>query len=281
MAKNRNEKTKQTKRPTEKSAVSDAYVSNAVEFSKRKKDRKQKKERFLTVFVLSSLLLIICSIISYRVLFVVRSVKVEGSQRYTNEEILAYCDIPLDISIFSVDINKLEEKIYEDFTYIDTVDVSYALPDEIDIQLSDAVMTYFLIIDPKESQSEIIQYDIYSQSLKYLTTQAIKPDTLYGIKADIEDEEVISTVLEIIDIVQANEYSKIREVYIDSLSNIKIVYDRRVLIEIGTMADIEYKLELANHIAENELLETDIGVLDSKTYGEAVFKPAVDIYDLL
>ncbi len=275
--KNKNSK----KQATSKSSVSSAKPSNAIEFSPRKLERKRKNERFLTVFILSSLLFIICAVISVRVLFVVRNVKAQGSERYSEEEIIAYCDIPVEISLFTVDIDLLEQKIYEDFTYVDNVDVKYSLPDTISIEIEDAVMTYYLIVDKEDSGADVTKYDIYSQSLKHLTSQAVKPAELFGIKADIEDEEIIELAIDIRKTIQENGYDEMKEIYIESVANIQLVYDNRIVIQLGTMLDLDYKLELANHVIINELLETDTGVLDCSKAGEAIYKPNIDISTLL
>ncbi len=281
MAKIKEEKRNSKKQATKKSSALSEKPSNAVEFSPRKLERKRKNEKFLTVFILSSLLLIICAVISVRVLFVVRNVEAQGSERYSEEELIAYCDIPPDISLFTVDINLLEEKIYEDFTYIDKVDVKYSLPDTISIEVEDAVMTYYLIVDKEDSGIDVTKYDIYSQSLKHLTSQAVKPSDLFGIKADINDEEVIELAIDIREIIENNGYNKMKEIYIDSVVNIQVVYDNRIVIQLGTMLDLDYKLQLSNYVIENELEETETGILDATKAGEAVFKPNVDISTLL
>ncbi len=269
------------KQATAKSSVSSVKAKNAVEFSPRKLERKRRNERFVTVFILSSLLFVICAVISVRVLFVVRNVQATGSERYSEEEIVAYCDIPIEISLFTVDIDLLEQRIYEDFTYVDSVNVKYSLPDTISIEIEDAVMTYYLIVDKEDSGADITKYDIYSQSLKHLTSQAVKPAELFGIKADIEDEEIIELAIDIRKTIENSGYDKMKEIYIESVANVQIVYDNRIIIQLGTMLDLDYKLELANHVITNELLQDDTGVLDCSKAGEAIYKPNVDISELL
>ncbi len=281
MSSKNDKKQNSKKQAMNSSPALDAKPSNAIEFSPRKLERKRKNERFITVFILSSLLFIICAVISVRVLFVVRNVEAYGSQRYSEEEMIAYCDIPPEISLFTVDIDLLEERIYEDFTYVDKVDVRYSLPDTISIEIEDAVMTYYLIVDKEDSGADVTKYDIYSQSLKHLTSQAVKPAELFGIKADIEDEEIIQLAIDIREIIEANGYNPMKEIYIESIANIQIVYDNRIVIQLGTMLDLEYKLQLANHVITNELLEDDTGVLDCTKAGEAIYKPNIVINTLL
>ena len=75
----------------------------AGEKKSRKDIRKQKKHNAIATFILVAILIGICGYISVKVFFIVQSVDVEGSEKYSRREIANFCAIPFGENIFNVD----------------------------------------------------------------------------------------------------------------------------------------------------------------------------------
>ena len=161
-----------------------------LEVSKKinKKPPLRKKEKNMARTLVTAILLIIISIITYnflmRTLFITRGVIVVGSEKYTYEEIVDYVQIPMDTNIFNIDTDILEEKLFEDFLYIDEVEVSRKLPDKIEISITDGQPTYFF---EEKTEDDTTKYDIYSKNFKLITSQGKLPTNLIGVEIDIEN----------------------------------------------------------------------------------------------
>ncbi len=235
----------------------------------RKNIRKQKNRRLLATAILFIILLFICIFISLKVLFVVRDVEVVGSERYNQDEILAYCAIPLEQNIFKVDTQLYEKNLPNEFTYIENVTVRRKLPDKILITITDSVPTYYT----ETVENEISTYVIYSQNFKHLIEQSAVPDGLVRISANIENEDSKNLILHIIEKLKNQNCDKVTGVIIGEKNYVSIMYDGRIEVKLGSMLDIEYKLKMSYHILQNELNDTDIGVLDATQAGNAIFKP--------
>ena len=235
----------------------------------RKTIRRQRNRYRLVTFLLVTILLAICLFISLKVLFIVHSVESVGSERYDAEEIVAFCAIPLEENIFAIDTKALETALYENFTYVENARVQRKLPDKILITVTDSVPTYYA----ENMEGRLSTYTIYSQNFKQLTVQAAAPDGLMGITGNLTDESVKQTVNRLIAIIEENSYEGITALQVNSTSDISLVYDDRVSIKIGTMLDIEYKMKMAFHVINNELLPDDRGIIDSTQAGSAIFKP--------
>ena len=235
----------------------------------RKTIRRQRNRYRLVTFLLVSVLFAICLFISLKVLFIVHSVESVGSERYDREEIVAFCAIPMEENVFAIDTKALETALYENFTYIEKAKVQRKLPDKILITVTDSIPTYY-----SENAGEgLPTYTIYSQNFKKLTVQTAPPAGLMNLKGDLTDENVRQTILQLIKIIEKNNYSGVTRLQVASVSDISIVYDNRVTVKVGTILDIEYKMKLSFHVIENELTSTDKGVIDATQAGNAVFRP--------
>ncbi|MBR4035193.1 MAG: FtsQ-type POTRA domain-containing protein [Oscillospiraceae bacterium] len=235
----------------------------------RKTVRKQRNRHLLATAVLVIILLAICIFISLKVLFIVRHVEMEGSQRYTQEEIINYCAVPLEENIFKIDTATLEQNLPLEFTYVENAKVQRKLPDKILIIITDSVPTYYGI----NYEGELTTYTIYSQNFKNLTTQAALPDGLTGIDVNLEDETARNTLNEIISKLARSGYTGVTMIKVDTAGDISLVYDNRLQINLGTMLDIDYKLKMSFYVINNELTETDSGTIDSTQAGSSVFQP--------
>ena len=235
----------------------------------RKTIRKQKTRHFLTTAVLVAILLAICVFISLKVLFIVRHVEMQGSERYTQEEIINYCAVPLEENIFKIDTATLEENLPLEFTYVESAKVERKLPDKILITITDSIPTYYGI----NYEGELSTYTIYSQNFKNLTTQAAVPDGLTGVDVNLENETSRSILNDIISKLDRTGYTGVTMIKVDDAGDISLVYDDRLQINLGTMLDIDYKLKMSFYIINNELTETDRGTIDSTQAGSSVFQP--------
>ena len=236
----------------------------------RKTVRKQRNRHILTTAVLVTILLAILIFISLKVLFIVRHVEMQGSQRYTQEEIVNYCAIPLEENIFKIDTAILEENLPLEFTYVESAKVQRKLPDKILVTITDSIPTYYGI----NYQGELQTYTIYSQGFKQLTTQAAAPDGLMGIDADLSDDATKEKLDSIIEKLSQPGYTGVTMIAVNSAGDISFVYDNRVQVNLGTMLDIDYKLKMSFYVINYELSETDRGVIDSTQAGSCVFQPS-------
>ena len=235
----------------------------------RKTIRKQRTRQILTTTILVTILLAICLFISLKVLFIVRRVEMEGSSRYTQEEIIAYCAIPLEENIFKIDTATLEEKLPLEFTYVESADVQRRLPDKILVKIVDSVPTYY----QQMTDGEFSTYTIYSQNFKKLTVQAAPPAGLTGISADLENQQSKDSLKTVINKIATAGYENITCIMVGDSGDVSFVYDNRVTVNLGTMLDIDYKLKMSYHVLTKELGETDTGVIDSTQAGSVVFQP--------
>lgn len=247
-----------------------AQKNKTVKKNSRKAIRRQRTMHIVTTVTLIAILLAICIFISLKVLFVVRKVDVIGSEKYTPDEVLAYCAIPMEENIFNIDTKTLEEQLPKEFTYIENAKVQRKLPDKILITIEDSIPTYY---SEEISDDEIKTYRIYSQNFKLLTAQASPSEGLINISANLENESEKELIFKMLDKLNANGYDRVTALKIDENADISFVYDGRIEVKLGSFLDVDYKLKMTYHVLNNELTDTDKGVIDSTQAGSAIFKP--------
>lgn len=240
----------------------------AGEKKSRKDIRKQKKHNAIATFILVAILIGICGYISVKVFFIVQTVDVEGSEKYSRREIANFCAIPFGENIFNVDTEYYQNALPENFTYIETATVQRKLPNKIKITVVDSVPTYY----EETSVDGGTAYTVYSQSLKPLTGTAQKPDNLIGIWVNQEDENSLGVFNSVVEFITDGGYDKVTQINTVQTDNISIEYDGRITVKLGTMLDMAYKLKMAYYVLHQKIPDGERGVMDATDGGNVIYR---------
>lgn len=230
--------------------------------------RKRHKKKYTLYYLLAFVLLLAAgTVLSLTVFFRVESVVVEGNTRYAAGEIIDHAGITNADNLFRVPAGEIEERLAADFPYISEAKVRRALPDTIIIEITQAVVDEvietsegYLLVDkdnvvlertaaPTEDFfAQIVGIDATGAEVgKPLPEQCTEPMRLLRmLHAAIEDANLSG-----IDLIDVG----------DPL-NLRLLYDRRLIIEIGSELEMDGKLQLAWHSIQNGIEPNFIGTLD-------------------
>lgn len=86
---------------------------------------------------------------------------------------------------------------------------------------------------------------------------------LNGKSEEEMEADAFRTLSDLVAAVEATGFRNITMVDLSDSLNTAVVYDGRILIELGSVADLNYKLEFATHILENQLPVGFEGVIDA------------------
>lgn len=240
---------------------------------KKQTHRRRRKRRRLKVqfyIILLCIFLSIIGVLAYTVLFPTQKITVTGQSRYSTDEILNISDIRIGKSIFQIDTNSVKSRIQTALPYIDNVEISRKLPYEILIKVSDAVPCYAFAHENS--------YFLVSETGKTLEKVADKPEGVIIVSGLRINSPVAGHYIEYSDsdqrllLEQLQQGIMSRELginYIDLADtvDIKLVYENRILIELGSSIELGYKLA---HMAAvlNEIGPDDEGTLNLKHWSE-------------
>ena len=199
-----------------------------------------------------------------KMLFVVRTIEVSGSNIFTPAEITEFMNIPEEENIFKIDADELSRKLTGEFTYLETAKIVKRLPDRLEINLTDCEERYYT--------ADGDEYSVYSQSFKYLRNTSEPPVGAVLMDVDLTDEEAMKKATEIIALFKKYEMNDVTRISVSGESTVGAVYADRFEIEFGTMLDIEYKIKMCDKVLEEKISLDEKGTIDATQGGEIVYK---------
>lgn len=200
---------------------------------------------------------------SAKLLFIVKTVNVNGSEIFTAKEITDFMNIPEEESMFKVDTDKLAEDLLEEFTYLEEAKITKRFPDIIEVTLTDSVESYYIVSEN--------QYKIYSQNFRYLRNGIEPPLETVWLDLDMENSDKLQRAKNLIDLLEKNNMEKITKVSVHDENSLSAEYDNRITMEFGTELDIEYKIKMCSKIISEKISDNEYGTINAINSGEAVY----------
>lgn len=204
-------------------------------------------------------------ILSLTVLFKTEKIEVVGDKYYSKEQIIAFSGVDYQENIFIGAMYNTSEKVVENLSYIESVSVSFNIPDTITITVVDATPSYvipngksFLLISSKGRILEEITEN--TDKLPLLTCGKVKT-TEVGKYVAFNDANVPDILSDVSQCLIDNKIKNITAFDVSDTANIKLVYDGKITINIGLPDDIDYKIRTAMTIINEKLDPNNTGLV--------------------
>ncbi len=238
--------------------------------------RRARKKAFMMALIV--LLSITGAVATFVLVFRLETVTVEGQSIYGDNELIGLIPIVKDENIFMFSPTEVEEKILDEFVYIETVDVRRHLPATISIEVTPSIERYAIEIGGDRY--------IISSSLKTLRI-AEEGDVFCGIvglnpmlpeigepleSIDENKQNMLLLLLEELEKVQMLE--KVVEINITDTLNMEFIYDGKITVLLGSDISMDYKMQMISKVLRESIQESEVGVIDASVPGKVVFKAA-------
>lgn len=248
-------------RKNQQSGRDQARSANA---NKHRKKRKRKHRFYYTLLIF--FLFIVGVILSVTVFFNIDTIQIEGNMRYTEEDIATAGKLSIGQNLLRLNTTKIEEEIIAQLEYCDKVTIKRSLPGTILITISEASPYFsieqkgkYLYVSEHGRVLNINEDEPADQSI--IITGLEVGDYQKGQFLQETENEKHQAVFNIRPLLEEYEFKNIRSIDLSNLSDIVINYDERVNIKIGTVADLEYKIRVAQHILAEQLSSVQTGDL--------------------
>ena len=243
-------------------------IQRILNSKRHKKIRRRKKISFYSFLFVTIIGMGIFFVI--HTFFKISQIEISGSEIYTNKQVLEVLNIHKGDNIFKSRSSKYREKLKNNLIYIDDVIVKKKLPNKIYIKIKDSLKKYFI--------DNGVEKIIISENMKILC-KVKKEDgnhdiynliELKGIKIEgravgqvIEDKgNKIIYLKNIIQYLNIYKLKDIRCIDLTSSQNIKMNYQDRITLLLGTAVQLDYKIKFAKNILEKNIDRSEKGIID-------------------
>lgn len=228
--------------------------------------RKKRRRNMSAYYVFTFFVVVITmTVLSLTILFNATAVEVSGTDLYTAEQVTQISGVAVGNNLIRLDIDTAESCIMENLSYVEQVKVLRSFPDKISIKVTQAV--------PAANIEHEGKFYVVSETGKILEQALDAPKSGliiisgFGL-CEIEkgqmksDDELKEPILDtILDAVERFEIEDIVEVNITDRTNIKLNYDNRVNILLGSSLDLDYKMGAIKVILKEKIEKQFNGVI--------------------
>ncbi|MBR1561925.1 MAG: FtsQ-type POTRA domain-containing protein [Ruminococcus sp.] len=195
-----------------------------------------------SIFIVLAIILIACLVFFFNI----ETIQIEGVTLYGDEQIQIVGGVQSGQNLIRLDTDVVEERLKNNLVYIEDVKVQQKLPSTLVITCTEAEKA----VDIEDGDS----YYVISSSGRVLE-QSAKPTGRipvikgFELKSKTPGEELASKdslktdiLSQLLAGIQDNHYKRITNIDMSDRSDIKILYDERIEIRLGSSVDIESKL---------------------------------------
>ena len=243
------------------------------EFDERKKQllKKKKKNRLKRRFIVFAFLFI-CAAVIFTVLkapfFNIKTIICVGQETLTEEQVIQIAGVKPDANIFSTGVKAMKRRLAGE-PRIAECNVRRLFPNKLKIWVREAKTAAYV-----EGSAGIIHIRETGQIIRITDPKEEKPKAaklldftpaseLLGENVIAEDNAADKIVLECIGLLKDLEMlEKVTSISVADLSDIRIDYEDRLYILLGSYEDIEYKLTFVKKVISENLSEYEKALLD-------------------
>jgi len=243
------------------------------EFEARKKQllKKKKKNRIkrrLIVFVF----LFVCAAVIFTVLkapfFNIKTIICVGQETLTEEQIIQIAGVKTDTNIFSTGVKAMKRRL-ADNPLIAECNVRRLFPNKLKIWVREAKTAAYIegstgIIHIRETGQIIRITDLNEEKPKAAKlVDFIPASELLGENVIAKDDVASGMVLECMGLLNELEMlDKVTSISVADLSDMRIDYEDRLYILLGSYESMEYKLTFVKKVISESLSEYEKALLD-------------------
>lgn len=257
---------------------------------KRKKMRKMPlfKYRMRLVLRYFTIFCIIAAVgiaLSFTVFFKIENVEVEGSTRYTYEEIKECSNIKVNKNLFLLNKRKSKEEIEKRLPFVEILNIEKVLPNRVIIKVEEAKKS--LCYDSNDNyvftnkENRVIEIKIKSEdevdldNVTQIRGVKLKKVDL-GQTLVFSDDEAFKNLNQIFNVIEKNNLYEVSEIDISDVKHVLIKYNKKIDIQLGTLEKLDYKIKTASEIIRSKLNNESEGILDVSMLDQgnkSYFKP--------
>ncbi len=239
----------------------------------KKKQRKAKKRRKLTPFLIVVSLFILAAFVylCLTMLFNVDRIEIVGNTLYEDHDLTETSGIEKGENLFEVDTEYAENKLYSVYSYIEEVEVKRSFPNAVTITIVEAEP--FTVIEEADGYTlvsaggKVLERGLEEPPYGMMTVRGLS--TVTSTEDDQKRMELMKLIVNAMRELNMEGYN-----FLDLSDTLEItmIYQNRVKVILGNELQLEYKLQFAEKVICENLPKTGYQLVDASVPGEVMTK---------
>lgn len=200
--------------------------------------RKNRRKKIIVRFLLGFAFLCIGVILALTLFFNINTINVTGDTVYSYEDVIEASEISVGDNLIFLSKTKLNDKISSELPYVGSVKIKRRLPStlELIITKTEAYMSiasngYYTLLD---ENGKVLEKDLETVGENIILANLGEIDSAkVGANIVLKDEKIFEKLQ---DVITESENAKLKDITAIDLSdiyNIKLVYQGRIILELG------------------------------------------------
>ncbi len=237
--------------------------------------RRRRRRRGNMILYYLLLLVVMISVavtLSLTVFFGIEQVTVTGADRYPQQDLVQATGVALGDNLFRIDKQQIIQNLIK-FPYIEEVRVSRAYPPAVVAQVVQAqpvaaVKTgeSCLLLSDK---GRILETGLAEPPEGVLAVTGFAVAGLPGEFVPQEHQENLMMIRYLLKAIEETGFEGVRELDLSDRLNMKVNYEDRIQLELGSEGELDYKLRFAQSVIEQQLEPDFEGIVDVSDPGKA------------
>ncbi len=232
---------------------STAVKKKSVKHKNKSRSKNRGGSNVLIYSFVIAIIVAIAVILSLTVFFNANVVTVSSkSTYYTAEQIITASGLNIGDNLISANVNQAEDRIEQQLPFIATAEIAKKFPSTFEITVKDAKPNRVY----KANNSYALAYndkileitDTYDK--KYVFYNIPVKEAIAGKNISLE-KEIKDVYVQINDAIKNSNLKNITAVSFTSAVDIKLIYDNRLLLDVGTTENLDAKLKNAVSVIDS------------------------------
>ncbi|MBQ7646222.1 MAG: FtsQ-type POTRA domain-containing protein [Clostridia bacterium] len=249
------------------------------EIQSERESKQTRRVAFYVVIIIALAVTVALSLFGF--FFRVGTVSSEGTEIYSEKEIIENSGIKNGESVFFISEKKVGERLKKQFPYLESVELDIDLPSSVKIIATERKATAYLKL---KGDYYLLSDDLYvleRTGYEKITPGMIEISTLItSLKSVIVGEQLeffykktTDNLVELIEVLEENGIiDKVSLIKANDRFNISMRYDNRFNVFVGSVASIEIKIPFLKEILKKLSAEPDVkGTIDISSEKKATF----------
>ncbi len=233
-----------------------------VKVGRRKRRNKYTLYYYLAFFVV----VVTITLLSVTILFNATEIEITGTDLYSAEQIRQISGVEVGDNLIRLDAHTAEDCVLNTLSYVEDIKVLRNFPDKISIRVTQAVAQmnieyggkYYVISD----KGKILEAGLEKPKTGLITVKGFELNKFeIGENAESDDTLKPGIVKTIISTIEQTGMKNIVEINITDRTDIKLNYESRINILLGSSLDLEYKLNAVRITIDSKIEKDFNGVI--------------------